>query len=442
VNKLATTQIISLPTVSGSTTQFVAQLTQSLGFPREILSSDADIAQAWTQLPDLLNRIPAELRDPLLARMCVAVSVGLMDSAINYAWNSAMSELRNKIRRFGIAVVPQITGKPFDEKALSNLQDSELLSLSLNLNLITEDGYFMLDQSRDVRNNFSAAHPTIGQIDAYEFGSFLSRCAKHALNNAVNPKGVDTVAFIQAVKSARFDDLQRFEWVNRVEATHQAQRESLVLTLHGIYCDPSVAEESRLNALDIAAAFSTTFTDEIRSELIDRHFGYVQKQDAAKLTASQQFFTNLGLLGLLSDSEKHTIVANAAKRLMSVHQGWNNFHNEQPFAERLAELSKQMVVPPTAREEYVRTVMTCLVGNPYGTADTAEPHYVAMVRGFTPAEIATIFETLQKQNPLTARLKSVHRCRLALGKALSNIDEKSVPMKYKTEFDNWKAWSA
>ena len=33
------------------------------------------------------------------------------------------------------------------------------------LNLVTEEGYFMLDQCRDVRNNFSAAHPTIGPVD-------------------------------------------------------------------------------------------------------------------------------------------------------------------------------------------------------------------------------------------------------------------------------------
>ncbi len=373
--------------------------------------------------------------------MCVAVSVGLMDSAINYAWNSAMNELRNKIRQFGITVVPQITGKPFNEKVLEDMQDADLLSLCLNLNLITEEGYFMLDQCRDIRNNFSAAHPAIGQIDAFEFGSFLSRCAKYALNNVVNPKGVDVVAFIEAVKAARFTDLQRDEWIGRVKATHEAQRESLILTLHGIYCDSSVAEESRLNALDIATAFSPAFTAGLQSELIERHFSYVQKQDEAKLTASRQFFSNLGLLSLLSDSEKHSIISNAAKRLMSVHQAWNNFHNEYPFAERLLELAKQIAVPNTTREEYVRTVVTCMVGNPYGTADTAYPYYVTMVRSFTPAEVATLFEILQQQSTLTVRIKQVVRCRKALGAVFANIDDKTVPMKHKNDYQSWTAWA-
>jgi hypothetical protein len=48
---------------------------------------------------------------------------------------------------------------------LIELKDADLLSLCLKLNLITEDGFFMLDQCRAVRNNFSSAHPTMGRIE-------------------------------------------------------------------------------------------------------------------------------------------------------------------------------------------------------------------------------------------------------------------------------------
>src|SRR5579864_146897 len=145
--------------------------------------------------------------------MCVAVSVGLLDSAITYAWNSAVIELRNKIRDFGLTVVPQLTGTPFDEKKLLDLKDAELLSLCLSLNLITEQGYFFLDQCRDVRNNFSSAHPPLGVVDDHEFILFLSRCAKYALNDTKNPKGVDTHGFLKALKAARFVKTQKEAWV-------------------------------------------------------------------------------------------------------------------------------------------------------------------------------------------------------------------------------------
>src|SRR4051812_13433033 len=73
----------------------------------------------------------------------------------------------------GIFVVVFRTADCTPNRLLLDMQDSELLSLCLSLNLISEEGYFMPDQSRDVRNNCSAAHPTIGSLVGLEFLNFL-----------------------------------------------------------------------------------------------------------------------------------------------------------------------------------------------------------------------------------------------------------------------------
>lgn len=104
----------------------------------------------------------------------------------------------------------------------------------------------------------------------------------------------------------------------------------------------------------------------MRSDIIDRHSEYLAKGDTQRHAASQQFFEKLGLLNLLNESERHALVSNAVKRLWTVHQSFNNFYNEPPFAERLRILSKQGGIPETAQEEYVQTVVGCYVGDPYG----------------------------------------------------------------------------
>jgi hypothetical protein len=395
IEKLPVQTAIVLPPVNSHALSLVNQLMNALNVPREVVASDEDIALAWSQLPALLSKIPPVLRDQFLARMCVAIAVGLTDSAINYAWNSAVTELRNKIRRFGLNVVPQITGKAFDEKALLNLQDSALLSLCLEINLLTEDGFFMLDQCREIRNNYSAAHPTIGQVDGYELVNFINRCAKYALADDTNPKGVDTKAFITSVKGERFNELQQQTWISSINATHEAQRAALILTLHGIYCDPSVPEHGRQNAFSLAEAFQGNFTPQVQSDLIERHSYYGQQGDDARRKASLQFLQRLNMLQLLDDTDRHLLVSNAAKRLMQVHQSWNNFFNEPPFAARLSEIAEQIAVPGTAKAEYVGTVITCFIGNAYGTSDAAESTYEKMIRGFTPDEIG-IFLDLPK----------------------------------------------
>lgn len=370
--------------------------------------------------------------------VCVSVASGLFDSAINYAWNAATIALREKVRQFGLNVIPHVTGKSFDEDALLDLKDAELLQLCLKLNLITEDGHFFLDQCRDIRNNFSAAHPTMGSLDEHEFLSFLSRCAKHALANEQNPRGVDIQAFLNAIKSAKFTQTQLETWNSRISETFDAQRDAIIGILHGIYCDPSSGEEARVNAISISYAFKEIFTPRTKSEIIDRHQDYRAKGDDARHRASQQFFENLGILGLLGDSEIHSLITTACTNLLSVHNSFNNFYNEPPFAERLAGIASQNRVPETAQNDFVEAVIICATGNPYGVSNAALPWYYNMIRSFSPAEVKIMLDLPSTASPVGRRIQSYTQCQKRFANLTSFIDSSSVLLSARKAFDDWQ----
>ena len=63
------------------------------------------------------------------------------------------------MRQFGIHIIPQIIDKRFDEQKLMAMQDSELLSLCLKLNLISETGFFMLERIARDRDEDNALGP-------------------------------------------------------------------------------------------------------------------------------------------------------------------------------------------------------------------------------------------------------------------------------------------
>ena len=430
---------INLPAVIGNTSPVLDALTQALGVPRDVVASDEEIQAAWGNLPRAMNKIPIELRDKGMARMCVAVASGLFDSGINYVWNASEVELRNKIKRFGLNVVEQVTGKKdFDENKLNDLKAAELLTLCLKLNLITEDGFFFLDQCRDIRNNFSAAHPTIGDIDDHEFISFVNRCAKYALGNEQNPVGVDIQGFVTALKAGIFAEDQKNEWIQRLNNTHQAQRELLFGTLHGMFCDPASSEETRNKALGLMIHYRETLTPSTRSELIDRHQDYIAGGDEARHKASQQFFEKLGLLELLSDAERHSLISNACKRLFSVHQSYDNFYNEPPFAERVYQLSSQGAIPDTAKDELVETVITCATGNQYGISNSAFPYYESIIRNFSPAEVAKMLLLSTTTNTIVGnRVKSYSRCWHSFKNLVTLINPATVPTSVKSIYDGW-----
>jgi hypothetical protein len=438
MNELAlTTDAVDLPALPAQMLPALASLTSALGIPREVLASDEEISYAWRDLPRELKGIPADLRGELIARMCVAVSTGLFDGAVNYIWNATILHVRQRIRDFGLAVVAQILQKDFEEKHLIELQDSELLELSLKLNLVSEDGYFFLDQCRDTRNNFSAAHPTIGKINDREFTTFLNRCVRYALSAQAPPRGVEVSAFISAIKAARFTEGQCAVWVQRLKATHDAQRQLLFGMVHGIYCDPASPEPARLNAIDVVRSFAGTLTSAVRSDLINRHSDYLAKGDSARHTASQQFFEKLGLLQLLNESERHSVVTSAASRLWTVHQAMNNFYNEPPFAERLKAISEQSPIPETAQEQFVQTVVGCFIGNSYGVSWAATPHYESMIRSFSPREVAIMVAIPRTNTIVGRRIQNGGSCRSRLSLALKLIDRASVPSAALADFDKF-----
>jgi len=418
----------ALPALPVTVLPALEQLTAALGIPRTALASTEEIEYAWRDLPRELREIPEALRGELIARMCVAVSTGLFDGAMNYIWNAAVLHLRDKIRTFGLPVVAQIKQNDFEEKHLLELQDSRLLELCLKLNIIDEDGFFFLDQCRDVRNNFSAAHPTLGKINDREFTTFLNRCVRYALADSALPRGVDIGAFISAVKGPRFNAQQCGIWVQRLTETHDAQRQMLVTMAHGIYCDPNTPEQARLNSIDLCGGLLQAFNASIKSEIINSHSEYVAKGYQDKHAASLQFFEKLGLLGLLNESEQHHIFTRAISRLWDVHNGTNNFYNEPAFAERLLELSAQGAVPETAQEQYVQTVGCCKVGNGYGVSNAAVRYYDQMIQNFSPREISTLIQSASTNtNSLGRRVSAGGSYRVNFKDMLGLLDAASIP---------------
>lgn len=429
-----------LPDVAELSEPLLVEITSAFGLSRDVIADEEAINHAWGQLPRQLGKIPVELRDERLLRMCVAVASGLFDAAINYVWNATVVELREKVRRFGLAVVPQLLDdSSFDENRLVGLKDAELLDLCRKLNLIGEDDYFFLDQCRDTRNNFSVAHPAAGAVDEDEFISFLSRCRKHGLVQTRDPQGVDTKAFLDAIKAGKFKKAQREEWDRRLSDTFDAQRELLFGTLHGIFCDPSAEEHARQNARSICSVFADNLSPKSASALVDRHQDYKAKGDEARLQASSQFFEQIGRLDLLGNAEVHAIITKASAALMRVHQAFDNFHNEPPFAARLHEIAESVAIPQTAQEPFVEAVVTCATGNPYGVSRAAVDDYKAMIKSFSPAEIAIMLNLPKSKTVVGNRIRTDADCKRRFRDRVALLQKESVPTSSKAAYKRWAA---
>ena len=206
-------------------------------------------------------------------------------------------------------------------------------------------------------------------------------------------------------------------------------------TLHGIYCDSASAEPARLNALDLCIAYQQKFSAALKSDLIDRHSDYLAKGQDKRHLASLDFFEKLGLLALLSESERHSVISAAVRGLWHVHLGMDNFYNEPPFAERLMKLSELEPIPETTQEQFVHTVVGCYIGNGYGVSRAAVPCYEGMIQSFSPKEIARLISASQGKSPVAERVRSSASCSTRFLRALQLIDAGSISRSLRTDYD-------
>lgn len=429
--------VLNLPAVSEFTEPMLQNITGALNVDRDFLATESQIQSVWNDFPKLLSKIPHEKRNEAIMSMCIAVAAGLFDSAINYAWNATITELRNKVIQFDIHFIPRISGKSFDNNKMMNMRDNELLTLCLELNLISEDGHFMLNQCRELRNNFSAAHPAIGKIDDYELKNFLNRCIRHALNDEKNKVAVDIKEFVKVIDTTDITQDQLQFWAEKIEQTYDAQYETIVKMLHSTYCNPDKEQHVRSAAITICNYLSPKFTPSVASELINQHQEYIQKDKQERLSASQLFFGYIGQIKLLSDSEKHNMISSACKSLIKAHDAMNNFYNERPYAERLATLTLGHQIPETVKNEFVKTVVICYVGNPYGTAHSAEIYYKKMIMGFSPKEIEIMFSLPSKNPTIKSRVMLHGRCKEKFAQIVGLIHKDSITTKMEVEYKKW-----
>ena len=432
---------VNLPALTSGSLALIDEITDSLGVPRDVIAPTEDISRAWQELPALLLGIPVEYRNELLARMCVAVRVGLFDSSLNYIWNLAISAIKQKIVHFGLPIAASMLSKDIDERWLDGRQDSEILSLALSLNLLDEDGYFKLDHCRDMRNNFSAAHPPIGNISVYDLFSFVDRCVKYAISSGNISRGVDVKLLLNSIKAGKYTPVQLDEWAARIRGTNGSQRSSIVEMLHGIYCDENTQEEARVNVLGVLRAIKDAIPASAISGVVARHQDYVAAGNEKKQKASYRLLEESGWLRFLPSSSLHTLVSSACESLYNVHLAMNNFFNESSFAQRLMQIVTETPVPDLSKPLFVETVMTCAVGNAYGTAFSAEHYYTSMIRNFSPAEIDIMFDIAEgrKASRFALRLQNYPRCKKKFREYLSGISPDSMSPKAQTAYRKWMA---
>jgi len=322
-----------------------------------------------------------------------------------YFWNEAMNDLRRKVISYGIEYFPAPPNKPLtDEESLrESLNDYELIEGCYQLGIIAKEAWFFLQQCRDIRNQYTAAHLSDSQVDVLEAQNFIKNCVKYVLTQDPPSPGFSMRDFMERLRNY---DIRAM--ITEIQTAVQDQapeiREALLNRLFSEYVDVGCPTTLRANIEAIAPAAWDSVDQRAHDGLGQR---YVRvrvgpSQDAALLAFS--FFKMVGGLSAIPEAYRRPIYESYARDLLTAHFAPNNFYTEVPLAEALLELGHE--VPKEAAATYVKAVILSFVGNTYGYCWAADASNRAMISRFNIECVRAVIHLLDSDRDIQSALTS------------------------------------
>ena len=121
---------------------------------------------------------------------------------------------------------------------------------------------------------------------------------------------------------------------------------------------------------------------------------------------ANDFLQRVGGLSYLPTDSLAVEVNGTLDGLWSAHHGYNNFHNEPPFARILrAYIPDTGIVPASVEVRYVKTILMCKIGNGYGVSHDAQPFYDDLLSRFSDRHYQVVIELISVDRELQSRLQ-------------------------------------
>lgn len=351
----------------------------------------------------VVQAVRPECRGPYIEKAQRAAEAGLWDSAVLYFWNESMNDLRRKVMAYGIEYFPAPPNTTLaDEESLrENLNDYELIEGCYQLGIISKEAWFFLQQCREIRNQYTAAHLSDSDIDVLEAQNFIKNCVKYVLTQEPPSPGFSIRDFMQRLRN---HDIRGMVEEIRTAVKDQAieiQR-ALLNRLFSEYVDVNCPTTLREN-IEAIAPDLWEFVDEQAHQELGQRYVRVRvgpSQDAALLAFN--FFKIVNGLQAIPDAYRRPIYEGHAQSLLNAHFGANNFYNEGPVARRLAQIGSD--VPKEAAPLYAKAVILSFIGNSYGHCWDADPPNREMISKFNIDCVRATIHLLESDKDIQSAL--------------------------------------
>lgn len=373
------------------------------GLPTQsVLVSVNERVTVFKNIADVLTKITDEQkpRSVYISKFIAAIASGLFDAALNYLWDETIIELRRRVSQYDLSYFyDNAVSNPENRKNLKNeddlikINDGELIDGSRKIGLISELGFKHLDYIRYMRNWVSAAHPNQNELTGLQVISWLETCIKEVISLPLSNVTVEIKRLLANIKTNNVSDLDAKQIASFFLNLTQEQANNLASGLFGIYTRLDTTPQTRQNIHRLLPYLWDRIDEQARQQFGIKYGRFVANNDQEEAKLSRQFLELVSGTSYIPDGLRAADIDTAIENLLQIHGGWNNFHNEPPFAMALQRLiGESGQVPVQISKNYVLALVEVYLTNGNGVAVNAEPIYSYLIDRFdsTQALIAIL----------------------------------------------------
>lgn len=380
----------------------------ALGLPRSgVLIDVPDRVVVLGNLSGAIARLPDDYRarSMYLSKFALAVSAGLFDAALNYLWDETIGELRRRIIDYDLSYFfdlavsdPEKRKDLRDPDDLAKLTDDELIRAAATVGFISAVGHKQLDVVRFMRNHASAAHPNQHELKPYQLLSYVETCIAEVIMLPESQTMVDTSRLLRNVREAKVSKSDAKSYAPLFANLRDEQVAALANGLFGIYVRIDSAPLARDNIRLLLPYLWPHIGERTRASFGVKFARFKANLDNEQADLARELLETVGAASYLPDDVRAGEIDALVGRLLTAHEGMNNFYNEPPVARQLRDYVGDQAVPIGVREKYVSVLTDVFLGRRSGISIAADPIYVELLEKLSPDEAAMALLEVTGQN--------------------------------------------
>ncbi|MCI6868076.1 MAG: hypothetical protein MR871_09060 [Lachnospiraceae bacterium] len=332
---------------------------------------------------------------------------GLYEMAAEFVWRRTISIMKDRLEFFGKEFIADMLGYDKDV-SIDRISEQEIIELNCDIGFLKQNAKVeLLHHAEQIRMYSSRECQMIEKIgiNKNQARTLIDDCIRYVLSDMTECKMLSFTNIREMLKSKLLTATS--EEVIQLSQEQYFQKRTVLRSLLNMARTEKQEEKEfvfhNMSVIVPAIWDSLAEVDKYNFGTVYAEISSSDKKDYVKTMKTILF--NVHGFDYVPENLKSNSFISAAKNLLSMHNGINNFYNEPLAAKMLASMGT--MIPDPALYECLNATLICVMGNEYEHSWDAQKYLQEILDGVTTAKWELFLRDLSRNSELLFQIAYV-----------------------------------